>query len=218
MTRQVGSTTGYETIARTLRRTCAHNDDPVRSVTSDLHPLGPCTFARRTEVYGLARYLDELSTTRPLPRTLVLDNGPEFTSKAMFFWAWRSGVRLHFIQPVKPTRNAFVESFNGNFREYCLDLRWFAILTEARDIIERRRTHYNPIRLHRSVGKIPPLMFALGKWPDVLILPLDSGVVCWQGTHAQAGDAPRVGRPHHPRMRGNQHPTWRHILPGGRPA
>ena len=72
----------------------------------------------------LARYLDELSTTRPLPRTLVLDNGPEFTSKAMFFWAKRTGVRLHFIQPGKPTQNAFAESFNGKFREYCLDLHW----------------------------------------------------------------------------------------------
>ena len=108
----------------------------------------------------LVRYLDELSTTRPLPRTLVLDNGPEFTSKAMFFWARRSGVRLHFIQPGKPTQNAFVESFNGKFREYCLDLHWFASLTEARDIIDRWRTHYNSVRPHRSVGKMPPSMFA----------------------------------------------------------
>ena len=108
----------------------------------------------------LARYLDELGTTRPLPRTLVLDNGPEFTSKAMFFWAKRTGVRLHFIQPGKPTQNAFVESFNGKFREYCLDLHWFGSLTEAREIIERWRTHYNQVRPHRSVGKMPPSVFA----------------------------------------------------------
>ena len=93
----------------------------------------------------LARYLDELSTTWPLPRTLVLDNGPEFTSKAMFFWARRTGVRLHFIQPGKPTQNAVVESFNGKFREYCLDLHGFANLAEARDIIERWRTHYKSV-------------------------------------------------------------------------
>ena len=108
----------------------------------------------------LARYLDELGTTRSLPRTLVLDNGPQFTSKAMFFWAKRTGVRLHFIQPGKPTQNAFVESFNGKFREYCLDLHWFGSLTEARDIIERWRTHYNQIRPHRSLGNMPPSMFA----------------------------------------------------------
>ena len=60
--------------------------------------------------------------TRPLPKTIVCDNGPEFTSKAMFFWAKRTGVKLHFIQLGKPTQNAFVESFNGKFREYCLNL------------------------------------------------------------------------------------------------
>ena len=104
----------------------------------------------------VAGYLDELSATRLLPRTLVLDNGPEFTSKALFFWAKRTGARLHFIQPGKPTQNAFVGSFNGKFREYCLDLHWFGSLTEARVIIQRWRTHYNHVRPHRSVGNMPP--------------------------------------------------------------
>ena len=54
----------------------------------------------------LAREFDRL--TRQLPKTIVCDNGPEFTSKAMFFWAKRAGVKLHFIQPGKPTQNAFV--------------------------------------------------------------------------------------------------------------
>ena len=49
----------------------------------------------------------------------------------MFFWAQQTGVRLHFIQPGKATQNAFVESFNGKFREYCLDLHWFASLADA---------------------------------------------------------------------------------------
>jgi putative transposase len=65
----------------------------------------------------LARYLDELAALRRLPKTLVCDNGPELTGKAMFFWSQRRGVRLHFIQPGKPTQNAFVESFNGTFRD-----------------------------------------------------------------------------------------------------
>ena len=85
----------------------------------------------------LARYPDELGKTRPLPGSLVLDNGPGFTSRAMFFRARQAGARLHFIQPGKPTQNAFVESFNGKFREYCLDLHWFGSLTGARAIIER---------------------------------------------------------------------------------
>ena len=66
----------------------------------------------------LGRELSRLA--RPLPKTLVCDNGPEFTSKAMFLWAKEAGVRLHFIQPGKPTQNAFVESFNGKRAEMIL--------------------------------------------------------------------------------------------------
>jgi transposase InsO family protein len=66
---------------------------------------------------------------------------------------------MHFIQPGKPTQNAFIESFNGKFRAYCLDLNWFASLNDAREIIERWRTHYNHVRPHRSLGK-PPAVFA----------------------------------------------------------
>lgn len=106
----------------------------------------------------LARELDQLD--RPLPKTIVCDNGPEFTRKAMFFWAKRHGVKLHFIQPGKPTQNALVESFNGKFRAYCLDLHWFESLDDARSIIEKWRVHYNDVRPHRSLGKRPPAVFA----------------------------------------------------------
>jgi putative transposase len=106
----------------------------------------------------LAREFDRL--TRQLPKTIVCDNGPEFTSKAMFFWAKRTGVKLHFIQPGKPTQNAFVESFNGKFREYCLNLNWFAGLEDARSTIDLWRDHYNHVRPHRSLGKKPPAVFA----------------------------------------------------------
>lgn len=108
----------------------------------------------------LTRELDELAETRTLPRKIVMDNGPELTSKAMYFWARKRRVKLHFIQPGKPTQNAFVESFNGKFREYCLDLNWFASLQDARSIIERWRQHYNHVRPHRSLGRMPPAMFA----------------------------------------------------------
>ena len=87
----------------------------------------------------LARELDRLAAHRSLPKAIVCDNGPEFTSKAMFFWSRRSGVKLHFIQPGKPTQNAFVESFNGKFREYCLNLHWFATLEDARSTIDAWR-------------------------------------------------------------------------------
>jgi putative transposase len=69
-------------------------------------------------------------------------------------------VKLHFIQPGKPTQNAFAESFNGKFREYCLSLHWFASLEDARSIIDAWRDHYNHVKPHRSLGKKPPAVFA----------------------------------------------------------
>ena len=108
----------------------------------------------------LTRELDRISEHRPLPSKIVCDNGPELTCKAMFFWAKQRGIKLHFIQPGKPTRNAFVESFNGKFREYCLDLNWFASIDDARAIIDTWRKHYNHVRPHRSLGRIPPAVFA----------------------------------------------------------
>ena len=68
----------------------------------------------------LARFLDDLARYRGLPESLIMDNGPELTSKAMFEWAQDASVALHFIEPGKPAQNAFVESFNGRFRDECL--------------------------------------------------------------------------------------------------
>lgn len=78
----------------------------------------------------------------------------------MFFWARDRRVKLHFIQPGKPTQNAFVESFNGKFRDYCLNLHWFATLDAARSTIAQWRDHYNTVRPHRSLGHKPPAVFA----------------------------------------------------------
>lgn len=108
--------------------------------------------------YRVAHELDRLE--RKLPKTIVCDNGPEFTCKAMFFWSKKTGTKLHFIQPGKPTQNAFVESFNGKFRDYCLDLHWFASLIDARSIIKNWQRHFNHVRPHRSLGRIPPAVFA----------------------------------------------------------
>lgn len=73
----------------------------------------------------IARFLDDLALRVGLPEEIILDNGPEGTSKAMFDWSERTGVRLRFIEPGKPVQNAFVESFNGKFRDECLNLHWF---------------------------------------------------------------------------------------------
>jgi len=104
----------------------------------------------------VARALDELAGGRGLPRQLVLDNGPEFTSKAMFLWSERTGVELHFIEPGKPMQNAFVESYNGKFRDACLNEHWFVSIAEARRLIESWRIHYNRVRPHSSLGNRTP--------------------------------------------------------------
>jgi putative transposase len=107
----------------------------------------------------LVRYLDELTLSRPQPKTIVMDNGPELTSKAMFFWSQRTGVKLCFIQPGKPTQNAFVESFNARFRDGCLNQHWFRSLDDAREIIATWRRHYNNVRPHSSLGYQAPAVF-----------------------------------------------------------
>jgi putative transposase len=70
----------------------------------------------------------------------------------MFFWAQQAGVKLRFIQPGKPTQNAFVESFNGRFRDGCLNQHWFRDLEDAQQIIGVWRNHYNHERPHSSLG------------------------------------------------------------------
>jgi putative transposase len=93
----------------------------------------------------VVRVLEMLSQTRALPKTIVMDNGPEFTSKAMLIWADERDIRLHFIEPGKPSQNAFVESFNGKFRDECLNESWFYDLQDAREKIENWRVDYNTL-------------------------------------------------------------------------
>lgn len=107
----------------------------------------------------VVRCLEQIAESRGLPNILVMDNGPEMTSKAMFFWSRNSGVKLHFTQPGKPTQNAFVESFNGKFRDSCLNLQWFRDLHDARRIIDQWRDHYNTERPHSSLGYKSPIDF-----------------------------------------------------------
>ena len=108
----------------------------------------------------LARYLDQLAQSYPLPQEIVVDNGPELTSRAMFQWAEKSQVRLCFIEPGKPMQNAFVESFNGRFRDGCLNEHWFTTLQQAQELIEAWRQHYNCERPHSSLGYQTPESFA----------------------------------------------------------
>jgi putative transposase len=108
----------------------------------------------------VTRVLDRIADTRGLPKTIVMDNGTELTSLARLAWAVEHRVRLHYIAPGKPTQNAFIESFNGKFRDECLNESSFASLQEARDIIESWRIDYNDQRPHGSLGQLMPNAFA----------------------------------------------------------
>ena len=107
----------------------------------------------------VARVLDAIAAVRGYPETLVMDNGTELTSVAMLCWARDRRVRLHYIQPGKPTQNACIESFNGRFRDECLNEHEFTTLTEARSIIETWRLDYNAARPHQSLGDRTPEEF-----------------------------------------------------------
>ncbi|WES30180.1 IS3 family transposase [Varunaivibrio sulfuroxidans] len=108
----------------------------------------------------VVRVLERLSETRGLPKAIVVDNGPELISKALDEWAYRNGVRLHFIEPGKPVQNAFVESFNGKFRDECLNEHWFTSLADARRTIEAWRIDYNTWRPHSALAYATPQEFA----------------------------------------------------------
>ena len=107
----------------------------------------------------LCRILDQIFADRPLPETLGMDNGPEFSGQALDAWAFKKNVKLHFIQLGKPTQNAFCESFNGKVRDECLNDHWFLTLQEAQGIIEAWRKEYNEERTPRSIGDITPMEF-----------------------------------------------------------
>jgi len=108
----------------------------------------------------VARVLDRLHATIGLPQSIVLDNGPEFAGRTLEAWAYAHHVTLCFIRPGKPIENAYVESFNGKFRDECLNEHWFLSLAHARSVIEDWRIEYNTERPHGSLGNRTPAEFA----------------------------------------------------------
>lgn len=106
------------------------------------------------------RILDELRLTRGLPRVIRTDNGKEFCGRAMLTWAHQNNVTLRLIEPGKPNQNAYIESFNGRFRDECLNEHWFLNLEHARAIIEAWRREYNEERPKKALGGLTPAAYA----------------------------------------------------------
>ena len=109
----------------------------------------------------VTRVLDQVIAGRgAVPESIRIDNGPEFTSRCFLAWAAQRGIRLVHIQPGKPTQNSFIESFNGRFRDECLNANWFENLADARRKIEAWREDYNQRRPHSSLAYRTPAEFA----------------------------------------------------------
>lgn len=106
------------------------------------------------------RVLDRVAAERGRPQAILSDNGPEFQSRAVASWTLEQKVRQEFIEPGKPVQNAFVESFNGRFREECLNTHWFTSLADAQRKIAAWREDYNHCRPHSSLGYQTPSEFA----------------------------------------------------------
>lgn len=100
--------------------------------------------------------VDLIGRMRGYPKRIQVDNGSEFISKALDKWAYDNGVELDFSRPGKPTDNPFIESFNGSFRDECLNVNWFLSLEDAQEKIERWRQEYNEDRTHTALGDITP--------------------------------------------------------------
>jgi putative transposase len=121
----------------------------------------------------VTRVLDQAARFRGYPKAIRTDQGPEFTGQALDQWACQHGVQLKLIQAGKPTQNAFIESFNGRFRDECLNDHWFTSLAEARILIAAWRRDYNQQRPHSSLDYQTPAEFAAKHRTTSPVLPAE---------------------------------------------
>jgi len=109
----------------------------------------------------VVRLLEHLVHWHGPPKRITLDNGPEFTGQALDAWAYQHDVKLDFIDPGKPMHNGHLESFNGKFRDECLNVYWFRSLAHARELIEEWRASSNTERPHSALGGRTPTQHAV---------------------------------------------------------
>jgi len=108
----------------------------------------------------VVRALEAVVARRGAPKRMYCDNGAEFQSRLVDLWAYRHQVTMEFSRPGKPSDNAHIESFNGRFRDECLNGHWFTDLTEAKRVIEAWRRDYNESRPHKALNQLTPREYA----------------------------------------------------------
>jgi putative transposase len=123
----------------------------------------------------ITRVLEQLAVSRGLPQVLRTDNGPEFCGRALLTWAHERGLTLRLIEPGKPNQNAYIESFNGRFRDECLNEHWFTSLAHAQVVIETWRREYNDERPKKGLGGLTPAAFALQLTADTKTAKVTAG-------------------------------------------
>ncbi len=139
--------------------------------------------ARRLNSYDLIETLADVMLIYGVPEHIRSDNGPEFVALKLRKWLWAVGAKTMYIEPGSPWENGYCESFNGKFRDECLNGEIFYSLKEAQVVIEQWRVQYNTVRPHSSLGYRPPA-------PEA-ILPKQPG-------HGDVENAPRFPHPHTP--------------------
>lgn len=115
--------------------------------------------ARGIRAARVIEVLERLIGERGPPAFIRSDNGPEFVAYAVQDWLRDRGVKTSYIHPGKPWQNARNESFNGRFRDECLNQEWFTNLPDARLVIEDFRVEFCTERPHRSLGNLTPVEF-----------------------------------------------------------
>ena len=135
----------------------------ILAIVDAFSKLSPAIDVRqRYREFDVVATLERVTAIYGIPKTIRVDNGPEFISKDLDLWAWMNGVTLDFSRPGRPTDSAFVESFNGKVRAECIDQNWFLSLDDARSKCEAYRREYNEERPHSAIGKKTPVAFIQG--------------------------------------------------------
>lgn len=140
----------------------------------------------------VAAALDKILANRGAPKSITVDNGTEFASKAVDHWAYTNGVHLDFIRPGRPVENGYIESFNGRLRDECLNVEVFFTLTDARRKLALWLHDYNNHRPHSALADRTPAEFA---------------AVCSRGNDGEKAaleNASRLPHSHRPATTGNR--------------